>query len=528
MHAIYLCNFYSSIMAESFEVMEDAKLTEIILGPPGTGKTTYLLNQMEMELDRGVPPDRIGFVSFTRRAAQEAKDRAILKFGLSSKDLPWIRTLHSLCFRALGLNQSEVLTGKKLTEFGKWAGQPVSGFYSMEEGSTFGFQTGDRCLFMDNLARVKGIPLLDQYEIDRDDLPWSIVEEISLRLVDFKKSQHLSDYTDMLMNFTKLDWSAGLEVLFVDEAQDLSALQWKVVEHLAKGTRRVAIAGDDDQAIYRWAGAAVDHFIDLPGEVTVLDHSWRVPKEIQEVAMNVLSRIEKRRPKDWHPREGEGIINRVPDLDRAELDVNEDTLILGRNTCFLRDDAQRMLEGAGILYEYKGGMSVPKNVVDAIVAWEALRRGDFVTVDQAENIYEHMKAREGYAWGFKKLPAWEDREEQVSMLDLKKGGGLLTDAIWHEALTKITARERQYMIRILQGGQRLTQRSSVRVSTIHGAKGAQADHVILLTDMAWRTFDEAKRFYEDEARTWYVAATRAKKKLTIVDPQANRFRYYSI
>ena len=90
---------------------------EIILGPPGTGKTTYLLEQMEKELDRGITPDRIGFVSFTRRAAQEAKDRAKKKFKLGDKDLPWIRTLHSLCFRALGLSSAEVLEGKKLQEF---------------------------------------------------------------------------------------------------------------------------------------------------------------------------------------------------------------------------------------------------------------------------------------------------------------------------------------------------------------------------------------------------------------------------
>ncbi len=304
---------------------------EIVLGPPGTGKTTYLLEQMETELDRGVPPDRIGFVSFTKRAAQEAKDRAMIKFKLASKDLPWVRTLHSLCFRALGLNSSEVLEGKKLKEFGDWIGQPVSGFISMDEGTTFGFQTGDRCLFMDNLARVRGIPLRDQFDEDRDGLLWPLVESVSSGLEEFKRVRNLMDYTDMLQNFTNTDWSARLEVLFVDEAQDLSALQWKVVEHLAQGTRRVTIAGDDDQAIYRWAGAAVDHFIGLPGQETVLGHSWRVPPEIQSVALEILSRVERRRQKQWNAREGEGVVTRVGDIEEAGLDVNEDTLILSRN-----------------------------------------------------------------------------------------------------------------------------------------------------------------------------------------------------
>ena len=501
---------------------------EIILGPPGTGKTTYLLEQMEKELDRGTPPDRIGFVSFTRRAAQEAKDRAKKKFKLGDKDLPWIRTLHSLCFRALGLSSAEVLEGKKLQEFSEWIGQPISSFVSFEEGGMFGYETGDRCMFIDNLARVRGISLRDQFEESRDNIPWPLVERFSRGLAEFKRTRSLMDYTDMLVEFVQSNWSARLEVLFVDESQDLSMAQWAVVGHLAKGTRRVAIAGDDDQAIYRWAGAAVDHFIQLPGQATVLDHSWRVPKEIQDIALSIISSIRVRRPKVWNPRDGEGILKRSQNLDNAGLDVDEDTLILARNSCFLRDDAIRMLNSAGILYEYKGHTSVRQALVDAIVNWEKLRKGEEIPVDQAQKIYEEMRSGVGYTRGHKKLPAWEDRDQPVSLADLKEAGGLLTDAPWHDALTRMTLVEQTYMRAAMRKGQRLTQRPNIRISTIHGAKGAQADHVILLTDIASRTMLESRRLPDDEARTWYVAVTRAKQKLTIVSPQINQLKAYRI
>ena len=94
--------------------------TKIILGPPGTGKTTTLLNILEEEIEGGILPERIGFVSFTRRAIKEARDRTLSKFKEIDKDqLDNFRTLHSLCFRSLGLNSERIFKGLHITEFKK-------------------------------------------------------------------------------------------------------------------------------------------------------------------------------------------------------------------------------------------------------------------------------------------------------------------------------------------------------------------------------------------------------------------------
>lgn len=55
----------------------------------------------------------------------------------------------------------------------------------------------------------------------------------------------------------------------------------------------------------------------------------------------------------------------------------------------------------------------------------------------------------------------------------------------------------------------------IRLSTIHGSKGGEADHVVLLPDMARRTYNEMLDRPEDEARVWYVGVTRSKRKLTV-------------
>ena len=96
----------------------------IVLGPPGTGKTFTLLNKVEEYL-KNTDPDRVGYFAFTRKAANEAKDRAMKKFNLSEDDLPYFRTLHSLAFRRLGVNKQNVMQKRHYEDLGKKINVPL-------------------------------------------------------------------------------------------------------------------------------------------------------------------------------------------------------------------------------------------------------------------------------------------------------------------------------------------------------------------------------------------------------------------
>lgn len=428
--------------------------------------------------------------------------------------MPYFRTLHSLCFHALGLTNSDVMTGPRVREFGDWLGLRLSTYRDMDDGSTFGFTEGDRALFMENLSRVTMQPLRDMYNRNPDALTWRLVDRVSRGLVEYKKETAVLDFTDMLQLFVSGGWAPQLEVVFVDEAQDLSLLQWRVVDQLAKSARRVVVAGDDDQAIYRWAGAAVEHFVALEGREEVLGQSWRVPPDVQAIAASMILGVRNRRDKSWRAAEHEGCLERRGDIGTVDLSGG-DTLILVRNVFLLRE-IEMQVRREGYIYMTRGALSVGTQTARAIKTWESLRRGGHCTAEQVRDVYQMMSSGVGFRRGYKMLPGVAD-DEMLSMSWLLESGGLLRTDEWYHALDRVPRDDISYIRAALARGEKLDS-PSVRLSTIHGSKGGEADHVVLVPDMARRTHEEMLSQPEDERRVWYVATTRARRRLTLLKP----------
>ncbi len=412
-----------------------------------------------------------------------------------------------------------------MLEFGDWIGEDISEVRYLDEGSTFGFTPADRALFMENLARVKCVPLRQQYDSNFDNLDWEKVERISRGLAQFKKDRGLIDYTDMLRLFIERGTPPRLKKLIVDECQDLSQLQWQVILFLAKYCESLVIAGDDDQAIYKWAGADVDYFINMAGRTRVLGQSYRVPRRIQRISDEIISGVRNRRPKEWRPRldaggkEVEGRVTRIQSIYDADLE-GKDILILGRNA-FCLQPMLHHLRREGIVFNWRGHNSVNSGILEAIVGWEKLRAGGSVLSDEARRIYEYLSSGRGVKRGFKTLPGFPT-DQPVTMQDLKDRGGLQQDGIWHEAMDRIPEADKLYILRARRRGEQLKKNPRVNVSTIHGAKGGQGEHVIICRDMASRTHQEYLANPEDEHRVWFVGVTRTLDHLTIVAPRSNK------
>ena len=111
----------------------------------------------------------------------------------------------------------------------------------------------------------------------------------------------------MIEKFLSSGDTPKLRVMFVDEAQDLSLIQWKLVRRIEESATDSFIAGDDDQGIYKWNGAHVNTFINLEGTRKILEQSHRVPQKPFELANKIINKVKNRVDKKYYPKDKDRI-----------------------------------------------------------------------------------------------------------------------------------------------------------------------------------------------------------------------------
>ena len=340
-------------------------------------------------MDSGVRPEKLGYVAFTKKAANEALTRAIEKFGYDSEELTYFRTLHSLCYHWLSLSRSDVMDRGNLREFSKTIGERINSAWDGENIMALNSK-GDNMLFLENISRNRCVGFREQWNSSGSDISWLHFEWFLKNYRKYKEANFLIDYTDMLEMFLDSKGSPHLDVLIVDEAQDLSALQWKCIQKLAQNVEHVYIAGDDDQAIYRWAGADVEHFINLKGKNTYLKQSYRVPRKVHDIALGVVKRIGNRKEKVWEPKTEEGSVSFHNNFEHVDIGQG-DWLFLARNN-YLLNAVEDHLKVNGRVYLKSNKPSVSENLIVAIRDWENLRKGKPLEAARIRKIYNYMKA----------------------------------------------------------------------------------------------------------------------------------------
>ena len=485
----------------------------IVLGPPGTGKTTTLLNKVDDYLKQ-TDPDKIGYFAFTKKAANEARDRAIKKFNLTEDDLPYFRTLHSLAFRKLGLKKDQVMQSRHYKDLGKKLGFPVTyADYQEDQGGIF--TSDSEYLRIIQLAQLRNITPEKQFDLQEhtQDLERDQLRIIHNELARYKKEYNLIDFNDMILDFTKSDKSPKFDVVFIDEAQDLSLMQWDMTRSIWNKTTDAFIAGDDDQAIFRWAGADVDSFITLKGQYLPLTQSYRIPAKVHGLAMGIINKIRNRIDKTWEPRVSQGNLQRHFDIESIDMSQG-DWLVLSR-TRHMLNDLEESLYRQGLYYENRYKRSSEKELHQAATSWEHLRQGQLVSYKEIENMIKFISPKH---WHAKKIKGMV-KGSFYGMDQLVKDYGLQIKTVWYEAFDNAGQTKVNYLRKMRKNGEKLNEKPRIELSTIHAAKGGEATNVVLMTDLTENTMRSYERNPDDENRLFYVGATRTKENLHIIEPK---------
>ena len=483
-----------------------------ILGPPGTGKTTKLLKYVQTFLKLGTPIERIGYFAFTKKAATEAKERMLKLFPqYGYRDLRHFQTLHSLAFTSLGMKKDNVMQSEHYEEIGKTIGVQVSVYKGGEEET--GYIDSDSEYFnLINIARIKDVSTKDEYDTDlySDDMDYNLVEIIEAELNNYKKSFALYDFTDMIEKFIGSELCPKFDVVFIDEAQDLSPIQWKMYDIIKQNTKTMILAGDDDQAIYGWAGADVQRFQEEPAKEKILPQSYRVPIRVQQVADSIISQIDTRIMKLWNPRNEEGHCEEVYDLDEVDLTQGK-WLVLARTNYRLIKMKPYLME-RGIYFEYKERKSFSAKLWKAIRDFSRWTSGAQLTAPEIKDIFDYT----GH-----KFEGEEHLSYDCEYFDID------SNDTWYE-LFNADPEQVLYIRQMLSNKEKLSEGARVKLSTIHSAKGGEADNVLLILDNTEKireAIEKSPEKADEEHRVWYVGVTRTKQNLYIMAAKEDRLGY---
>jgi superfamily I DNA/RNA helicase len=222
----------------SRESMHPIPNSRLILGPPGCGKTHTLIEIVREALARGIHPSRIAFVSFTTKAVREALDRACTEFNLEPKQLPHFRTLHATGYHALGLQRTDVMARADYKALGEILGVEFQGGdrTSVDDGIVLPTIGGSGAKYLQTAmrARYREVSLEREYnELEDYSLSYSKLVQVHEQNEEYKAKMGKSDFADMIALFPVMADPVHLDLLIVDEAQDLTPLQWTMVRTMS-------------------------------------------------------------------------------------------------------------------------------------------------------------------------------------------------------------------------------------------------------------------------------------------------------
>ena len=256
----------------------------------------------------------------------------------------------------------------------------------------------------------------------------------------------------------------------------------------------------------------------------LLKKSCRLPRSVWEISERISKRIPDRIEKEFYPREEEGKVDWVWRLGDLPLDQGSWT-VMARTNSYVKDMAEK-LRSLGFYYSIKGRPAIKKEDIDTMFTWRELPSGHSVSVDTIKRFYKAVpktKDKAIVARGSASLLDMLAPDANVTYDDLVKDFGMLApldrDA---KDIIKLSEDDKLYISTLERRGDSIEGEPRIKLSTIHAMKGGEDDNVAVYMGSTQSCMEG--NHPEDEHRVFYVAVTRAKQNLYLIESD-KKYRY---
>jgi len=283
----------------------------LVLAGPGSGKTRVITHRIAALIDWGVKPYNICAITFTNKAAEEMRQRAVT---LGASGGAHISTFHALCVRILRIyaNAAGIRSNFSIYDESD-QGRCVKQAIAECELDTTNFSPA---------RMLEAISTLKNKLVDVDDLRSQGDDFFSRTLVrvyasyqEILAKDNALDFDDLLMKAALLlennsavrhELSNRFKYLLVDEYQDTNHAQYRLAKALVSDHNNICVTGDPDQSIYRWRGADIRNILafekDWPNATIIkLEENFRSTAEVLRVADRLIACNANRRQKTLIP-----------------------------------------------------------------------------------------------------------------------------------------------------------------------------------------------------------------------------------
>ena len=413
-----------------------------VVAGAGSGKTRVLAHRYAFLVnDLGISPGNILCLTFTNKAAQEMKRRISGMVDRGSVN-DFICTIHSFCVKFLRREIYRIGYPKSFTVIDEEDAKQLAKQAMEEFGVDRRKPTAER--FLTQVAALKGYDI-DAY-IQRHLLPASPAEcpDMLVRYMRLQLKHYALDYDDLIY-FTiyilnhfpdaREYWTDKLNYIMVDEVQDCSADDWKLLGILAERHGNLFVVGDPDQAIYEWRGANPSIFVRFKAATDIiLNENYRSTPDILEIANSIIANNRNRVPKELYTMRlnERRAVYRHARSEREEADFVADTIeegikqgdsprdfaVLYRSTFMSRGIEQQLLKRK-IPYSVWGGVRFfERKEIKDVICYLRLVASD--ADDMAFARIVNLPARKFGATSMARLRALAEQSGQPLMTTLRQ------------------------------------------------------------------------------------------------------------